>query len=109
ADLVELSKKEDVSEQAANLVRPHLEDHNRWQDLATILAARARLSADPDEQLRCLRELTAVRHEKLGDAKAALEATMQRIDKSPADELQDTLNIAMSLAGELDGLDALIG
>ncbi|HVI01205.1 MAG TPA: hypothetical protein VM869_20955 [Enhygromyxa sp.] len=108
ADLVELSKREEVSEQAAMLVRPHLEAHGRWQDLATILAGRARLSSDPDEVLRCLRELAGVRHEKLGDAKGALEATMQLIDKSPASELYDALNAAMRLAGELDGLDALI-
>jgi tetratricopeptide (TPR) repeat protein len=111
ADLVELSKHEEVSEQAAGLVRPHLETHGRWQELATILAARARLSSDPDEVLRCLRELASARHEKLGDAKGALEATMQLIDKSPAAELYDALSplnplhMAMRLAGELDGLD----
>jgi tetratricopeptide (TPR) repeat protein len=108
ADLVELSKHEEVSEQAASLVRSHLEALGRWQDLATILAARARLSSDPDEVLRCLRELAGVRHEKLGDAKGALEALMQLIDKSPATELHDPLNAAMRLAGELDGLDPLI-
>ncbi|PRP99028.1 tetratricopeptide repeat protein [Enhygromyxa salina] len=108
ADLVELCKKEDVSEQAANLVRPHLEAHGRWPDLATILDARASLSEDPDEVLRALRELAAVRHEKLADAAGALEATMKLIDKSPADELQDPLTAAMRLAGELDGLEPLI-
>jgi tetratricopeptide (TPR) repeat protein len=111
ADLVELSKNEEVSEQAASLVRPHLESLGRWQDLATVLAARARLSSDPDEVLRSFRELAGVRHDKLGDAKGALEATMQLIDKSPASELHDALSplaMAMRLAGELDGLDPLI-
>ncbi|MFO7565124.1 MAG: tetratricopeptide repeat protein [Enhygromyxa sp.] len=108
ADLVELSSNEEVSEQAATLVRPQLEAHARWQELAAVLAARARLSSDPDEALRCLRELAGVRHEKLGDARGALEATMQLIDKSPAYELGEALNAAMRLAGELDGLDALI-
>jgi tetratricopeptide (TPR) repeat protein len=108
ADLVELCKKEEVSEHAATLVRPHLEAHARWSDLATILDARASLSEDPDEVLRCLRELATVRHEKLTDAAGALEATMKLIDKSPAYELQDPLTAAMRLAGELDGLEPLI-
>ena len=108
ADLVELSKKEDVSEQAATLVRPHLEMQGRWQDLATVLDARSRLSQDPDEVLRSLRELAAVRHEKLTDAAGALDATMKLIDRSSAEELNNPLNAAMRLAGELDRLDALI-
>ncbi|KIG12787.1 Flagellar hook-length control protein FliK [Enhygromyxa salina] len=108
ADLVELCKKEDVSEQAANLVRPHLEAHGRWPDLATILDARASLSEDPDEVLRALRELASVRHEKLADAAGALEATMKLVDKSSAYELQEPLTAAMRLAGELDGLEPLI-
>lgn len=108
-DLVELSKREDVSEQAATLVRPHLEDHGRWPDLATVLEARATLSDDPEEVTGALRELALVRQEKLGDAAGALDATMKLIDKAPAEELSDPLNAAMRLAGELDGLDRLIG
>jgi hypothetical protein len=72
-DLVELCKKEDVSEQAATLVRPHLVSHARWQDLAVLLDARARLSQDPDEIIASLRELATVRHEKLGEKAEAEE------------------------------------
>jgi tetratricopeptide (TPR) repeat protein len=108
ADLVELCKKEDVSEQAANLVRPHLLSHARWQDLAVLLDARARLSQDPEEIIAALRELAQVRHERLGDSAGALDATMKLIDRSPTEELRDPLNGAMRLAGELDGLDKLI-
>lgn len=108
ADLVGLCKREDVSEQAANLVRPHLEDHGRWQDLAAVLEARAELSQDPDEVLRSLRELASVRHEKLGDAAGALDATMKLIDQARAEELSEPLNTAMRLAGELNGLEKLI-
>ena len=108
ADLVELTKKEDVSEQAANLVRPHLLTHARWQDLAVLLDARARLSQDPEEILAALRELAQVRHERLADSAGALDATMKLIDRAPTEELGDPLNAAMRLAGELDGLDKLI-
>ena len=108
ADLVELSAREDVSEQAATLVRPHLVDHGRWADLATVLAARSSLSEDPEEVSAALQELANVRQEKLGDAAGALEATMKLIDAAPADALTDPLNAAMRLSGELDGLDGLI-
>ncbi|PRP91005.1 tetratricopeptide repeat protein [Enhygromyxa salina] len=108
ADLVELSKKEEVSEAAATLVRPHLDAHGRWQELAVVIDARATLSQDPDEVLVSLRELAMVRHEKLGDATGALDATMKLVDNSPADELADPLSAVMRLAGELDGLEPLI-
>ncbi|EDM78752.1 adventurous gliding motility protein AgmK [Plesiocystis pacifica SIR-1] len=108
ADLVGLCKQEEVSEQAAGLVRPHLEDHGRWADLAIVLDARTTLSEDPDEVLELLKELATVRHEKLGDAAGALAATMKIIDSAAAEELEDPLNGAMRLAGELDGLEALI-
>jgi tetratricopeptide (TPR) repeat protein len=108
SDLVELSKKEDVSEQAATLVRPHLVSHARWQDLAVLLDARARLSQDPDEIIAALGELAQVRHERLGDSAGALDATMKLIDRSPTDGLREPLSAAMRLAGELDGLDKLI-
>jgi tetratricopeptide (TPR) repeat protein len=108
SDLVELCKKEDVSEQAAGLVRPHLVSHARWQDLAVLLDARARLSQDTDEIIGSLRELAQVRHERLGDSAGALDSTMKLIDRSPTEGLRDPLSAAMRLAGELDGLDKLI-
>ena len=108
ADLVGLSKNEEVSEQAAALVRPHLEQYGRWPELATVVAARAEFSQDDEERVRSLRELASLRHEKLGDAAGALEATMRLLDHSPVDELRDPLNAAMRLAGELDRLDALV-
>jgi tetratricopeptide (TPR) repeat protein len=108
ADLVALTKNEDVSEPAAALVRPHLEQHGRWSDLAIVIAARAQFSQDDDERIRSLRELASLRHEKLGDAAGALEATMRLLDHSPPEELREPLAAAMRLAGELDRLDALV-
>ncbi|NVB42031.1 tetratricopeptide repeat protein [Pseudenhygromyxa sp. WMMC2535] len=108
ADLVELAKREEVSEQAATLVRPHLEAGGRWPELTTVLAARTQLSEDPEEVATTLRELAGIRHEKLGDAAGALEATMRLIDECRADELEEPLAVAMRLAGELDRLDPLI-
>ncbi|MFV8756679.1 tetratricopeptide repeat protein [Nannocystaceae bacterium ST9] len=107
-DLVELSKNEDVSEQAANLVRPHLEQHARWTELAIVIAARAGFTQDDDERIRSLRELASLRHEKLGDAAGALEATMRLLDHSPVEDIREPLSVAMRLAGELDRLDALV-
>jgi tetratricopeptide (TPR) repeat protein len=109
ADLVELAKREEVSEAAATLVRPHLEQQGRWADLASVVAARAGFTQDVEEQLRCLRELAALRHDKLGDAAGALEATMRLVDRSSGEELREALLAAMRLAGELDRLDALVG
>jgi tetratricopeptide (TPR) repeat protein len=108
ADLVALTRNEDVSEQAATLVRPHLEQYARWPDLAIVIAARAGFSQDDDERIRSLRELASLRHEKLGDAAGALEATMRLLDHSPSEELREPLASAMRLAGELDRLDALV-
>lgn len=107
-DLVELAKQEEVSEAAATLVRPHLEQHGRWAELAVVLAARAGFTQDLDEQIRSLRELASLRHGKLGDAAGALEATMRLIDRSPVEELPEPLLNAMRLAGELDRLDAFV-
>jgi tetratricopeptide (TPR) repeat protein len=101
ADLVALTERADVSEAAAALVRPALESLGRSADLATVLAARARTSEDPAERATLLRELAAVRYERLSDPAGAYEATMALLERCPSDELPIVLQGALRLSVEL--------
>jgi tetratricopeptide (TPR) repeat protein len=108
SDLVGLCKQADVSEQAANLVRPQLDTLQRYGDLAEVLAARAELSDDPDEQITVLRELASLRYERLADQAGAYGATMQLVDRSSGDDLNSVLQGAARLASELSQLEAYV-
>lgn len=109
ADLVGLSKQADVSEQAAGLVRPQLDTLQRYGDLAEVLAARAELSEDPDEQVNVLRELASLRYERLNDTAGAYAATMALVDRSAGEDLNMILQGAMRLAGELEKIEEYVG
>jgi len=100
-DLVKLTRSADVSEQAALLVRPQLDDLGRWADVAEVLEARAELSQDPEEVSRALQELASTRYDKLNDTRGALDAAVRLISVTRAEELGGPLDTAIRLASEL--------
>jgi len=107
-DLVGLAVGVDNYEVAGPMVVPHLEATQRWEDLASVLAARAGLTSDPEDKARTLRQLAAVRVEQLGDVEGALESLRELIDVVEAEGLNEVLQDAGRLAVHLNGAEALI-
>ena len=100
-DLVALAQLEDCFEAAGTLVMPQLEATGRFAELADVLAARAKLSQDPDDTIASLRRLAAVRLERLSDVAGALESLDELMDQVEAAELPPLLEQAGRLAVQL--------
>jgi golgin subfamily B member 1 len=100
-DLVELAKSTDHFEAAGTLVAPRLEQVDRFADLADVLDARARLSSDPAEQVDALRRLATVRHDRLEDREAALDAWVRLVDVVTVEALREVLEQGGRLAVQL--------
>lgn len=110
-DLVELARSEDYFEAAGAMVVPRLERDARWPELGEVLAARARLTGDPDEKVTTLRRLADLRLERLDDAQGALQAlsTLSSVvDESGLPEvLERSGRLAVQLGQAPDYIDAL--
>jgi tetratricopeptide (TPR) repeat protein len=106
ADLVEMVGDANLSGQVAALLRGPLTEQGRHGELATLLAARARLSDDPDEVAESLRQLAAIRYERLGDPQGALTTTMELAMRGPVEESAAVLEAARRLAAEIGEVQA---
>ncbi|MCA9707170.1 MAG: hypothetical protein KDK70_15060, partial [Myxococcales bacterium] len=100
-DLVALAQLEEHFEAASVMVMPQLRDTGRFEELATVLAARAALCGDPDDKAEALRQLAQVRLERLGDVAGALGALVQLIDVVEVPDLPPVLDQAGRLAVQL--------
>src|SRR5690606_38128013 len=100
-DLVALAQLEDCFEAAGTLVMPQLEATGRFAELADVLAARAKLSQDPDDTIASLRRLAAVRLERLSDVAGAPQSPDELMDQVEAAELPPLLEQAGRLAVQL--------
>ena len=102
ADLVGLATNQDYCEAASSLVLPHLDRLSRWANLAAVLEARSKFLQDDLLVVDALRQLVKVRYERLGDAAGSLEAAYRLLDRSPADDLRQVLEITARLSVHLD-------
>lgn len=107
-DLVELAEKPEHSESAATLVLPYLDRRGRYQELARVLDARARLGNDPIEQAEALRRLVRVQFERLHNAEASLEAANRLSEVVSVDELGPVLEQSARLSVHLGQAEAHI-
>ncbi|MEM6291924.1 MAG: hypothetical protein AAGA54_11685 [Myxococcota bacterium] len=100
-DLVELAQKPDSFEAAGPLVMEPLEAAGRVAELADVLAARAKLSQDPEDQAETLERLARVRVERLDDLPGALQAYNALLDVTNEDNLAAVLDQGGRLAVQL--------
>ncbi|MEX1366095.1 MAG: hypothetical protein AB1Z98_23420, partial [Nannocystaceae bacterium] len=102
-DLVGLSQTEDHFESAGTLVMPQLEQAGQFAELATVLASRARLTQDPEDEAASLRRLAQVQLEQLHDPAGALESLGSLADVVEPSALRHVLEQAGQLAVQLSG------
>jgi len=110
-DLVTLAQQPEGFEGAGMLVMGPLEQLGRYAELAEVLAARARLSVDPEEKEDALRRLARLKVERLDDQPGALSAYIQLLDVIDEDDLPQVLDqsgrIAVGLGRGAEHLDLL--
>ncbi len=108
ADLVDFVRNGDVSETAAQMVRPVLVQLELFAQLAEVLEARADLSQDPIEVIAVLTELAGVQRERLDDGLMALSTTLRLVDLVDLEELRITVENALRLAESTDSVAATV-
>lgn len=101
-DLVALAEQDIAFEAAGNLVMQPLAAQGRFAELAQVLAARAKLIDDPIERIAVLRNLAAVRKERLGDLLGALEAYVGLLDGVDEEALPEVLETSGRWSVQLD-------
>lgn len=101
-DLIAIALREEGFETAGNLVIGPLEAAGRHGELAEVLAARARFTADPEEKVECLRRLAHVRLDRLDDPAGALQAWLALLDAVDEAGLPEVLRQSGKLAVQLE-------
>jgi len=102
ADLMRLVVQPQISESAASLLIPQLDQAHRYAELAQVWEARAELAETPTDAVEALRQLTRIRFEKLGDIAGSLIANNLLMDKVGSEDLQPVLEASKKMSVRLD-------
>ncbi|MBI5508893.1 MAG: tetratricopeptide repeat protein [Deltaproteobacteria bacterium] len=89
-----------VAAQLADVLLPSYRSGQKWQQAAVLLAGRVDLISDPAERLATLKELAAIRAEKLNDPVAAYADLERAFREAPGDaEIRYALERLAEAAG----------
>ncbi len=102
ADLMQLVQQAASSESAAALLIPQLEHAHRYNELAQVWDARARLAENPSDAVEALRHLAKIRFERLGDIAGSLAANNLLMDRVGPEDLRPVLEASNKMSVRLD-------
>lgn len=83
--LLRIGKLEDYRVAASDILEPLLREQNRWDELAELLADKARAAFDPVDKHAELRRLAEVHEIGRGDKEAAFDAQRRALSEDPTD------------------------
>ncbi|MBK9754844.1 MAG: tetratricopeptide repeat protein [Nannocystis sp.] len=102
ADLMKLVQNPASSESAAALLIPQLDQAHRYNELAQVWDARAKLAENPGDAVEALRQLAKIRFERLGDIAGSLAANNLLMDRVGPDDLRPVLEASNKMSVRLD-------